>query len=112
LVKIDAEHLKALARFLTQLKQKTDAEGRSLLESTIVMFGTGMGDASRHSNENLPTIIAGGGFRHGQHLTFKRTDKADNDFLLGDLFITLQRQLGIESHEFSGAKRGLDGLLV
>ena len=112
LVKIDLEHLKAYARFVTQLKQKTDAEGRPLLESTIAMFGTGTGDASRHANVNLPTIVAGGGFKHGQHLAFKQTDKADNDLLLGDLFITLQRQLGIESHEFSGAKRGLDDLLT
>jgi hypothetical protein len=107
LVKIDLEHLKAYARFVTQLKQMTDADGRSLLETTIAMFGTGMGDASRHSNENLPTIVAGGGFKHGQHLAFKRTDKADNDLLLGDLFITLQRQLGIECHDFSGDTRDM-----
>ncbi|MEK0445218.1 MAG: hypothetical protein RLZZ399_539 [Verrucomicrobiota bacterium] len=112
LVRIDVEHMRILARFLQQLKEKKDAEGRSLLERTLVMWGTGMGDASRHSNEDLPTIVAGGGLRHQGHLAFQRTDSAHKDLLLGDLFITLQRQLGIECNQFSEAKQGLDSFLA
>ena len=105
LTKIDTEHMKSFAKFLAQLKSKTDAEGRPLLDSTIVMWGTGMGDASRHSNQDLPVVLAGGGFKHGRHLNFQRTDSAEKDLLLGDLFITLQRQLGIECQGFAQAKR-------
>lgn len=112
LVRIDVEHMRILVRFLQQLKEKKDAEGRSLLDRTLVMWGTGMGDASRHSNEDLPTIVAGGGLRHQGHLAFQRTDSAQKDLLLGDLFITLQRQLGIDCNQFSDARRGLDSLLV
>lgn len=112
LVAIDTEHMRCLARLLTTLKTRTDSEGRPLLDTTIVLFGTGMGDASRHSNENLPTIVAGGGFKHGRHLAFSRTDSADTDTLLGDLFITIQRQLGIEAERFSNATHGLDSVLT
>jgi hypothetical protein len=107
LVAIDTEHMRCLARLLTTLKNRTDGEGRPLLDTTVVLFGTGMGDASRHSNENLPTIVAGGGFKHGRHLAFSGAD-----MLLGDLFITIQRQLGIEAERFSNATHGLDSVLT
>jgi hypothetical protein len=88
---------------LNQLKEKTDTDGRPLLDTTIVMFGTGMGDASRHSNRDLPTLVAGGGFQHGQHIA-----NADNSLLLGDVFISILRQLGIETDSFSNATSGID----
>jgi hypothetical protein len=111
LVQIDVEHMRLLARFLEQLRSKTDAKGRPLLDETIVMWGTGMGDASRHSNDDLPTIVAGGGFKHKGHLAFSQKDPNQKETLLGDLFITLQRQLGIPCDQFSNAKTGLDSLL-
>jgi hypothetical protein len=112
LVKVDVAHMRLFARFLDQLARKTDATGRPLLDSTIVMWGTGMGDASRHSNEDLPTLVAGGGFRHKGHLAFPRTASATTDTYLGDLFISLQRQLGIECEAFSQATRGIDAALA
>ena len=111
LVQIDVEHMRLLARFLEQLRTKTDAAGRPLLDETIVMWGTGMGDASRHSNDDLPTIVAGGGFKHKGHLAFNPKDPTQKETLLGDLFITLQRQLGIPCDQFSNAKNGIDSLL-
>ena len=107
LVRVELEHMKCLSRFLTQLKEKTDDDGSPLLDSTIVMFGTGMGDASRHSNRDLPTLVAGGGFKHGAHVS--ADPKADDALLLGDVFVSILKQLGIESEEFSGARRGIDG---
>ena len=103
LIRVETEHMRCLNRFLDQLKQKTDTEGRPLLDSTIVMFGTGMGDASRHSNRDLPTLVAGGGFQHGKHI--KNSDKSH---LLGDVFISILRQLGLETSSFSNATRGID----
>ena len=105
LVRVETEHMNCLARFLDQLKQKTDAAGRPLLDSTVVMFGTGMGDASRHSNRDLPTIVAGGGFAHGQHIAGDPT--ADDSRLLGDVFISILRQLGVETSRFSNATQGI-----
>lgn len=108
LVKVEREHMKCFDRFLGQLKTKTDANGRPLLDSTIVMLGTGMGDASRHANSNLPTIVAGGGFRHGCHVSIAR-EQPDAP-LLGDLFITMMQKLGLEADRFSNASRNLNHL--
>jgi len=106
LVKIECEHMRCLAKFLDKLKRKTDADGRSLLASTLVLSGTGIGDANAHVNNDLPTIIAGGGLKHGQHF------KAGKDRLLGDLFITILQQLGINVDRFSNAKHNLNGALL
>jgi len=106
LVKVEAEHMKRFGQFLAHLKTKTDAEGRPLLDTTIVLLGSGMGDASRHANSNLPTLVAGGGFDHGRHLAFD--PKADDAPLLGDLYLTLMHQLGIDAEDFSNAKRNLN----
>ena len=106
LVRVESEHMKCLSRFLNQLKEKTDADGRPLLDTTLVMFGTGMGDASRHSNRDLPTIVAGGGLKHWQHIA--GDPKADDGLLLGDVFISMLRQLGVETDTFSNARRGID----
>lgn len=105
LVRVEREHMRCLERFLSQLKEKTDAEGRPLLDSTIVMFGTGMGDASRHSNRDLPTLVAGGGLAHGKHIA--GDTQANGELLLGDVFISLLRQMGIETDSFSNASRGI-----
>jgi hypothetical protein len=106
LVRVESEHLKCLNRFLNQLKTKTDADGQPLLDSTIVLFGTGMGDASVHNNSDTPTLVAGGGFDHGKHIAIDR--KAKDAHLLGDLYITLLNQLGIEADTFANANRKMD----
>ncbi|MFN0076379.1 MAG: DUF1552 domain-containing protein [Prosthecobacter sp.] len=112
LIKVDTQHMRLFARFIEQLKTKTDAEGRALLDSTIVMWGSGMGDASLHGNTNIPTLVAGGGLKHGRHLALARRKPSDKEILLGDLFITLQRQLGIECNRFCEARNGMDELLA
>ena len=108
LVAIERAHMVCLDGFLKQLKEKKRADGKSLLDETIVLVGTGMGDASRHSNKNLPTLVAGGGFNHGSHIA---TDASKPDApLLGDLYITLMQRLGVETNEFSNAHRNLNHL--
>ena len=106
LVAIESAHTHCLAGFLKQLKEKKSVQGKSLLDDTVVLLGTGMGDASRHSNRNLPTLVAGGGFDHQGHVAIDQT-KADAP-LLGDLYITLQQKLGMEVDRFSNASRNLN----
>ena len=88
---------------------KKNTEGKSLLDDTIVLLGTGMGDASRHSNANLPTIVAGGGFKHGSHVAVGASKNA-SPLLLGDLYITLAQRLGMEVDSFSNASRNMNQL--
>lgn len=105
LVRVETEHMRCFDRFLQKMKETTDAEGRPLLESTVVLIGTGMGDASRHSNRNLPTIVAGGGLKHGKHIA--SDPEQENALLLGDVYLSVLGQFGIETGEFSGASRGI-----
>ncbi len=108
LVSIETAHMVCLNGFLNQLKEKKRPNGKSLLDETIILVGTGMGDASRHSNANLPTLVAGGGFNHGSHIAIDR-DKPDAP-LLGDLYISLMQRLGVETNEFSNASRNMNQL--
>ena len=57
--------------FLQGLQDVEETNG-SLLDNTMVLYGCHMGDANIHNNINLPIILAGGGFRHGQHLAYNR----------------------------------------
>jgi hypothetical protein len=106
LVKVESEHMKCLNGFLKHLKTKTDSEGRPLLDSTIVLFGTGMGDASVHNNSDLPTLVAGGGFKHGSHIKTNRNDAHAHK--LGDLYISILNQMGIETDTFANANRKME----
>jgi hypothetical protein len=95
----------ALGQFLQSLHD-TRESGQSLLDRTMVLYGTCMGSANSHSNVNLPVLLAGGGFRHGQHLAFDQ----QNNYPLTNLFVSLLQRLGIEVNEFSTGKGTLRGL--
>jgi len=95
----------ALNGFLTALAG-TQEEGESLLDRTMVLYGTPMGSANSHSNVNLPVLLAGGGFRHGQHLAFDK----ENNYPLANLFVSMLQRLGIESGTFSTSKGTMRGL--
>lgn len=96
----------ALNGFLDGLNAVQEG-GDTLLDRTMVLYGTCMGSANSHSNKNLPVILAGGGFRHGQHLAFN----TDNNYALSNLYLSMLHRLGIEADSFStstGTMRGLE----
>ena len=95
----------ALNGFLTSLSE-TQEEDASLLDRTIVLYGTCMGSANSHSNVNLPALLAGGGFKHGQHLAFD----TQNNYPLSNLFVSMLQRLGLEVDEFSTGKGTMRGL--
>lgn len=95
----------ALNNFLTSLSA-TKEQGASLLDRTQVLYGTCMGSANSHSNVNLPVLLAGGGFKHGQHLSFDKT----NNYPLSNLHLSMLHRLGIEASGFSTAKGTMQGL--
>ena len=95
-----------LGGFLRSLNDTREG-GQSLLDRTMVLYGTCMGSANSHSNYNLPVLLAGGGFRHGQHLAFDQ----QSNYPLTNLFVSMLQRLGIETNEFStgrGTFRGLE----
>ena len=107
---IETFYIQQLARFLQSLKDTPDSNGQSLLESTIVLFGSGMGNASTHSSRNLPIMLAGGGLRHGSHYQFQRTGYDGRP--LSDLFVTILQRLGVEKEQFATSTGDLNDLLL
>jgi hypothetical protein len=104
--RIEEAQFRELDAFLTGLRG-ADEQGSTLLERTAVLYGTNMGSANAHSNDNLPVLLAGGGFRHGQHLAFD----TKSNYPLSNLYVTLLQRLGIETGAFSsgnGTMRGLE----
>lgn len=103
---IDEWQMRTMAGLLTELKS-VEEEGETLLDRTMVLYGSNLGDANAHSTTNMPILLAGGGFRHGQHLKF---DTANN-YPLPNLFVSMLERMNIESSTFAtatGAMRGLE----
>ena len=63
---VEVETMKTVRDLLAKLKQSQE-DGANLLDRTTVFLGSNLGDGSSHSVKNLPVLLAGGGFRHGQH---------------------------------------------
>ena len=103
---IDRAHLRLLGGLLDDLRA-VDQAGSSLLDRTMVLYGSNLGDANKHTTTNLPVLLAGGGFQHGRHLAFERGD----NYPLPRLFVSMLQRLGIETDHFAsttGTMRGLD----
>lgn len=69
---VEVELMKGYASLVAKLKSSKEGEGGSLLDSTMVLMTSNLMDGNTHSTYNLPALLAGGGFRHGQHLTFNQ----------------------------------------
>jgi hypothetical protein len=103
---LDEWHMKLLANLFADLKAVHE-HGESLLDRTMILYGSNLGDANAHSTINLPTLFAGGGFHHGQHLAF---DRAQN-YPLPNLFVSMLQRMGLEADRFAsstGTMRGLE----
>jgi len=82
--------------------------GSSLLDQTSVLLTSNLGNASSHNNRNMPVVVAGGGFRHGQHLAFDQK----NNYPLPNLFVSLLQRLGLETDNFATSTGTLSGLEI
>ncbi len=102
---VELETMKTVRDLLTKLKQSKE-DGSSLLDNTMVFLGSNLGDGSSHSTKNLPVFIAGGGFRHGQHLAFD----PNNPPPLCNLYVNMLQRLGIETDSFGTSTGTLTGL--
>jgi hypothetical protein len=102
---LEIEKMKTLRDFFSQLKQ-TQEEGETLLDRTIVFFSSNLADASKHSVKNMPVLVTGGGFKHGQHLAFDENKNPP----LSNLYVSMLQQIGIEADEFGSSTGTLTGL--
>jgi hypothetical protein len=93
-------------RDLLKAFQSVSETGGTLLDRTQILYGSCLGNANSHSNQNLPLILAGGGFKHGKHLAFD----AQNNTPLANLFVSMLQRLGIEADKFASSTGTLSGL--
>lgn len=102
---VESALFRSLDRLLGDL-DKTAEPGTSLLDSTMVLYGSNLSDANRHDTRNLPIILAGGGFRHGGHLAFAA------GLPLANLYVSMLHRMGIEVPDFASSTGFVPGLEV
>ena len=102
---IDEWHMKLLAELFSGL-QAVKEGGDTLLDRTMILYGSNLGNANTHVTTNMPTIFAGGGFKHGQHLAFDR----QHNYPLPNLFVSMLQRMGLETDKFASATGTMRGM--
>jgi hypothetical protein len=108
LVQIELYQMEQFARFLDKLQSLPEPTGGTLLDSTMVLLGSGMGNANSHVNNDLPIILAGGGFRHGEHKVYPGEPR--RRVPLANLYVSMLQRFGVETDRFSLSTSTLTGL--
>ena len=106
IAKIDRYHVTLLAAFLERLASVPEGDG-TLLDHTMVVFGSGIGDGNRHNHDELPILLAGGGggtVRGGRHL------RLPHGTPLANLYLALAARMGVELPSFGDSTGVLEGL--
>ncbi len=107
LIRIEQMHTRSLAKFITRLKGIQDGDA-TLFDRTQILFGSGLGNGSSHSNKNLPVLVAGGDLRHtGQDLIF-----AERTTPLSNVFVTMLQSMGIEQDAFAASTGNINNQLA
>lgn len=103
---IDRAHMRLLGELFEEMKATREGN-ETLLQNTAIIYGSNFGDANKHTTDNMPILLAGGRFRHGQHLAFDR----DNNYPLPNLYVSLLQSMGLDHDHFAtstGTFRGLE----
>ena len=126
LTNYDTFAIEQFGYFLTRLSETKDLNGKSLLDSTMSLFGSGMSYGHSHGNANLPLVLAGGtdlGLKHGSHLDFNQghfdgytLDKpgdhyrlcsrpANTDAHMSNLLLLMAQKMGVETDQFGDSNK-------
>ena len=103
---IDSMHMRLLAKLMEDLKASKE-DGAPLLDRTMILYGSNFGNANAHTTTNMPTLLMGGGFNHGQHHVFD----TEHNYPLPNLFVSMLQRMGIDADKFAsstGTMRGLN----
>ena len=95
---VDRRQMSILRDLLNSLSEKHDGTAR-MLDSTMVLYGSNMGDSNTHDNTNLPILLAGGSFPHGRHMAFDRA----NNTPLSNLFVSMLRKMNLAVDSFGSS---------
>jgi hypothetical protein len=109
---IDNWRYQHLAHFISLLKKYKDSDNRPLIDTTTVLFGSGMSDASTHSSVNNPVMLMGGGFKHGNYHVLSNGKEGKKDTAYSNLLVSVQNSFGVEKDKFSTSNGDLNHLLT
>jgi hypothetical protein len=109
LVQIERYQVEQFARFLDKLRSiRQPGSDETLLDSTMALFGSGMGNANSHTNNDLPIILAGGGFKHGRHVRLPSDNR--RRVPLCNLYVSMLQRFGAATDRFGTSNGTLPGL--
>lgn len=94
LEKIERQIVSCFGNLMTQMKSRMEG-GSTLLDNTSILFGSNLGNANAHDANNLPTFLAGGGFKHGRYVENREGTPLCN------LFVTMLNQMGLQTDNFA-----------
>jgi hypothetical protein len=100
LITLEKYQIEHYGKFVARLAKMNDGE-RTLLDSTTVLFGSGMGDGNSHKNSDLPILLAGGGYKHGEFREVPR--EGINKVPLCNLFVDIAQKMGVEIDSFGNS---------
>jgi hypothetical protein len=105
---INRFHMNAFAEMLKKMKSIKEGEG-TLLDRSLVIYGSGNSDGNKHNHDDLPILLAGSGggtVQGGRHIVYPR----DRDTPLCNLYLALAQRFGIEARRFGDSTGKLTGL--
>jgi hypothetical protein len=103
---INTYHVQQFAGWIEKLKAAREGDS-NVLENSMIVYGAGLSDGNKHTHEDLPTLIAGGGggyIRGGRRITARRETPMSN------LFLTMMDRMGVQVDHFGDATGRLAGL--
>ena len=101
--KVNAMHMELFAGFIAKMKATPDGDG-TLLDHSIVVYGSGLSDGNRHTHEDLPVLIVGDGhgLRPGTHAVYPK------DTPMTNLYITLLDKVGVRTESLGDSTGALE----
>jgi hypothetical protein len=103
--KVNCLHVELFSKFIEKMKATPDGDG-SLLDHSMILYGSGLSDGNRHTHEDLPLVIVGGGggFRRNAHVAYTK------DTPMTNLFVTLLDRMGVPSEKIGDSTGGIEHL--
>ncbi len=101
--KINTFHVEQLSYIIQRMKSIREGEG-SMLDNTMILYGSGISDGNKHNNENLPIVLAGRGgglVQPGRHIQYRE------DTPLNNLFVSMLNQMGANTNSFNDSTGSL-----
>ena len=108
LTRINSYHTQIVSQFIAKLKATPDGDG-SLLDHSLVLYGSGLSDSNRHLHENLPILLFGrgnGSVTSGRHIVFDQPTPMTN------LYLTMLDQMGVNTDHLGDSTGPIEHLSI